>query len=62
MVTYLARHLVIYRPTYTSGFVQMGAGWTPTYRVGDLRAQLFGVRVPILWAMNILARSDHYDE
>lgn len=52
MHRWLRRVIRLYRPTYVTGAVWSGDAWMLTYRTGDLRAQLWGVRVPIVWALS----------
>ena len=60
---FFGRHVTLYRPRYVTGFKwnerwmlpELGFTepcWSPTYRVGDLRARVFGVRVPVCWAFD----------
>lgn len=44
----VSRFITLYRPTYVTGVLN----GTVSYRTGDLRAKMFGVRVPILWALS----------
>lgn len=46
--------MVIYRPQYVSGIEWDGSNWIPSYGLGPLRARLFGIRVPILWAWDAM--------
>jgi hypothetical protein len=48
----IARRIVLYRPQYLMGLERCADGYTPRYELGDLRARLFGVRVPIHWALD----------
>lgn len=48
----MKRFIKFYRPTLVSGIVNN----TIVYQVGDLRASLFGIRVPILWAISVVYR------
>jgi hypothetical protein len=65
--TGLARKITLYRPErlmrlrwqeaplFRIQGKDIGAkGWYPEYEVGDLRASVFGVRLPILWALDCL--------
>lgn len=46
-------HAMLYRPTYIAGIMRDKDGYfIPNYGVRDLRARLFGVRVPTLWAID----------
>jgi len=46
----LARFIVLYRPEYLMTLTPDASGWHPGYELGPLRARLFGVRIPTLWA------------
>lgn len=60
-----AKRITLYRPERLMGLDWHGpfklngsviapAGYYPRYETGDLRAKFFGVRVPILWALDCL--------
>lgn len=46
---FCAKHLVSYRVPYLMGFNDC----FPVYALGPLRARLFGIRVPVLWAYDM---------
>ncbi len=46
------RFITLYRPTYVTGVRNN----VVVYRCGDLRAKVFGIRVPILWALDRVLR------
>lgn len=49
LMCWIARRIVIYRPEYIQT-IAWSNGWLPTYTLGPLRAKVFGIRIPILWA------------
>lgn len=57
---FLAKYITIYRPSYVQSIHKNSDGsWTPNYGLGWLRAKLFGVRVPILWALDLVCTADN---
>ena len=48
---FIVRRITLYRPQYLMRLDELG--W-PVYELGDLRAKLLGVRIPIHWALNQL--------
>ncbi len=54
----MRRFITLYRPIYLVSITRTLSTdrafynhMIPNYRCGDLRAKLFGVRVPVLWAL-----------
>lgn len=47
----LAKYIELYRPQYVAGIDEFGY---VKYELGHLRAKLFGIRVPVLWALDRL--------
>lgn len=45
-------YLSLYRPMRLDGVQYSQGSWIPIYSLGDLRARLFGIRVPVLWALD----------
>ena len=51
----MARFIKLYRPTYLQSLERQADGcFVPNYTLGPLRARIFGVRVPVLWACDRL--------
>ena len=44
--------ITLYRPSSVQGLAPTPDGWVVIYRLGDLRAKVFGIRVPVLWALD----------
>jgi hypothetical protein len=51
-MSFIRRHITLYRPTFVSGFIpSVHGGWEVCYGTGPLRARLFGIRIPVRWAI-----------
>lgn len=55
MRKWLGRNVMLYRPTLVVHLEESFTGdWFPVYEAGPLRAKIFGVRVPLLWALGLI--------
>lgn len=54
---FIANHVHLYRPSYIEGLVWNNNTANLTYRLGDLRASLFGIRIPTKYALGILVEA-----
>lgn len=55
---FLAKHIGLYRPKFVERFERCSNGyWVPCYGLEPLRAKLFGIRVPVEWAFDLMLRA-----
>jgi len=58
MRQFFSNYVALYHPEYVTGFQRCNDGyWMACYGMGPLRASLFGVRVPVIWAFELLIKT-----